>query len=633
MSDFQKQHQVSISQPTKKTVPLKGLQTNVSADHLRESPETMNTDEMLNAQQQVGNQVVQRALDQTNKNQSKEGLSQEFTDQVKQKRGSGMSLPKNIQSEVGKKLGHKLDGVQIHTDATADKLSRSINARAFTLGKDIFFKGGVFSPESSKGRETIIHELTHVVQQSNGNGGVGKIKLGAPDTSQEKEADKVGKQLANSVLTTPVSTKGTLAQAQFESGMVVQRAEVEEEEPLQMQPENINLVQRSGLDEEELQMQPEYSSVIQREAPEEDELQMQPDASARIQRETSEEDVLQMQPDTLPLIQRQTPEEEELQMQSDPGHLVQREGPEEEELQMQPDTTNTIQRDLQEELQKERLRRLQTGGRKKRNESIKKIEAKNEKNALNKEVFKSAKSSQESSAKKAEELTAKSKDMGIGSKKNIKNIDKLESDRDKKNKKMMANQYSSEKEDRHTKSRNDLMNTIRNKKSSTEDVKSAQEQLDMMHKRGKMDTLKSFFKPGATTKSYSEQALGDRKKVLKESAKSGDKDAFSKYKEEKTERTKNSNWTKFKGGVGKAAGGVASGIGGLLSGYAKKQFGSLKDHYVGKSNEKESKSDPVEKEAKGSSGGTGINAIMEKYSELVIENKKLKDENEKLKNK
>ena len=47
----------------------------------------------------------------------------------------------------------------------ADQLNRSVQARAFTTGKDVFFKQGEYNPGSRGGQELIAHELTHVVQQ------------------------------------------------------------------------------------------------------------------------------------------------------------------------------------------------------------------------------------------------------------------------------------------------------------------------------------------------------------------------------------------------------------------------------------------------------------------------------------
>nr|MCU0474881.1 DUF4157 domain-containing protein [Anaerolineae bacterium] len=52
-----------------------------------------------------------------------------------------------------------------HTDAQSDTLNRSVGAKAFTQGSDIFFKSGAFQPESSDGQHLLAHELTHTIQQ------------------------------------------------------------------------------------------------------------------------------------------------------------------------------------------------------------------------------------------------------------------------------------------------------------------------------------------------------------------------------------------------------------------------------------------------------------------------------------
>jgi hypothetical protein len=53
-------------------------------------------------------------------------------------------------------------------DGRADQLNQSIQARAFTVGQDVFFRQGLYQPRIRAGQELIAHELTHVVQQ-NGN--------------------------------------------------------------------------------------------------------------------------------------------------------------------------------------------------------------------------------------------------------------------------------------------------------------------------------------------------------------------------------------------------------------------------------------------------------------------------------
>jgi hypothetical protein len=84
---------------------------------------------------------------------------------IETSRGGGQRLPEQVQFSMGQAMGADFGGVRVHADATADSLNRSLEARAFTTGQDIFFKQGEYAPESSQGQELLAHELTHVVQQ------------------------------------------------------------------------------------------------------------------------------------------------------------------------------------------------------------------------------------------------------------------------------------------------------------------------------------------------------------------------------------------------------------------------------------------------------------------------------------
>jgi Domain of unknown function (DUF4157) len=81
-------------------------------------------------------------------------------------RGSGQSMNPDLQAKMGAAIGADFSGVKIHTDAQSDQMNRSIQAKAFTTGKDIFFGQGEYNPGSTGGQELLAHELTHVVQQN-----------------------------------------------------------------------------------------------------------------------------------------------------------------------------------------------------------------------------------------------------------------------------------------------------------------------------------------------------------------------------------------------------------------------------------------------------------------------------------
>lgn len=88
--------------------------------------------------------------------------------QIDQSRGRGMQMDRMVQAQMESAFGNQFSDVQIHTDAKADQMARSIGANAFTTGSDIFFRQGQYNPDSRQGRELLGHELTHVVQQRGG---------------------------------------------------------------------------------------------------------------------------------------------------------------------------------------------------------------------------------------------------------------------------------------------------------------------------------------------------------------------------------------------------------------------------------------------------------------------------------
>ncbi|MCY0987747.1 DUF4157 domain-containing protein [Nannocystis sp. ILAH1] len=63
------------------------------------------------------------------------------------------------------RFGARLDRVRLHDDARAAHLAERIHARAFTVGRDIFFNQGEYRPEQPAGRRLLAHELTHTLQQ------------------------------------------------------------------------------------------------------------------------------------------------------------------------------------------------------------------------------------------------------------------------------------------------------------------------------------------------------------------------------------------------------------------------------------------------------------------------------------
>lgn len=85
---------------------------------------------------------------------------------IQSAKGGGQPLDKSIRQPMEQAFGADFSGVKIHTDAQSDQLNKSIQAKAFTTGQDVFFRQGAYNPQSRSGQELLAHELTHVVQQT-----------------------------------------------------------------------------------------------------------------------------------------------------------------------------------------------------------------------------------------------------------------------------------------------------------------------------------------------------------------------------------------------------------------------------------------------------------------------------------
>lgn len=81
-------------------------------------------------------------------------------------RGGGQPLHGNARTFFESRFGRDFSDVRIHNTPHAHSLAGSLQARAFTVGKDIFFNRAEYAPTDERGKRLIAHELTHVVQQS-----------------------------------------------------------------------------------------------------------------------------------------------------------------------------------------------------------------------------------------------------------------------------------------------------------------------------------------------------------------------------------------------------------------------------------------------------------------------------------
>jgi hypothetical protein len=82
--------------------------------------------------------------------------------------GGGEVLDPVLAGRLSAALGADVTGVRVHTDPESDALAASLSAAAFTTGRDIFFRTGLFDPTSPAGLHLLVHELVHILQQRAG---------------------------------------------------------------------------------------------------------------------------------------------------------------------------------------------------------------------------------------------------------------------------------------------------------------------------------------------------------------------------------------------------------------------------------------------------------------------------------
>lgn len=146
---------------------------------------------MLQLQRQHGNRYVGQVLSRAGVTGERVDLD-EVANDIEQARGGGQSLDDGTRVQMESAFGADFAAVRVHTDSRADDLSQSLSARAFTTGRDVFFRQGEYSPGTSSGRELLAHELTHVVQQ-NGDDISRKMTVSEPDDPHEVEADQMAR--------------------------------------------------------------------------------------------------------------------------------------------------------------------------------------------------------------------------------------------------------------------------------------------------------------------------------------------------------------------------------------------------------------------------------------------------------
>ncbi|MBS1510472.1 MAG: DUF4157 domain-containing protein [Bacteroidetes bacterium] len=85
--------------------------------------------------------------------------------QVNAAKGTGSTIDESTKSFMQNRFNTDFSEVKIHTGSDAAQMNRQLNAKAFTVGNDIYFNEGEYNTSSTDGKHLLAHELTHTLQQ------------------------------------------------------------------------------------------------------------------------------------------------------------------------------------------------------------------------------------------------------------------------------------------------------------------------------------------------------------------------------------------------------------------------------------------------------------------------------------
>jgi len=139
--------------------------------------------------------------------------------------GGGEPLPETSRAQMENALGADLEGVRIHTSSLAARAAHDINAKAFTVGQNIYFGTGQYQPDAQTGQHLLAHELTHTVQQTNGRSLIQPDALiSQPDDPLEREAETVANMVGQENQAAVSFQQSAPTQPRLATKPIVQRA-------------------------------------------------------------------------------------------------------------------------------------------------------------------------------------------------------------------------------------------------------------------------------------------------------------------------------------------------------------------------------------------------------------------------
>lgn len=106
-------------------------------------------------------------------------------------RTTAQPLDAHTRAAMEPRFGHDFSQVRVHTGEQAAAAAKAVQAAAFTVGRDLVFGAGQYSPGTDAGKQRLAHELAHTLQQrmQAGPAAGDQLAMTAPTDAVEKEAE------------------------------------------------------------------------------------------------------------------------------------------------------------------------------------------------------------------------------------------------------------------------------------------------------------------------------------------------------------------------------------------------------------------------------------------------------------
>jgi hypothetical protein len=137
----------------------------------------------------------------------------------------GAPLSPDVRSYFEPRFGRDLSDVRVHTHSRAHAAAQTITARAYTLGPNIAFAHGEFSPGTQEGRRLIAHELAHVAQQT---AAAPSLSTAPPDT--------ISRQLDPSLCASDCTTRDNDDNSGYPTGKYILKVHADKEGAFLLMP-------------------------------------------------------------------------------------------------------------------------------------------------------------------------------------------------------------------------------------------------------------------------------------------------------------------------------------------------------------------------------------------------------------